>query len=144
MATQVQVVFDCADPDRMARFWATALGYALDDPPEGFETWDAFLDSIGVPPERRNDASAISDPEGAGPRIYFQRVPESKVVKNRVHLDLNVGGGRKVPLDERKRRIAAEAERLRGAGATRLGEMESDGEYHVAMQDVEGNEFDLQ
>jgi hypothetical protein len=144
MATSVQVVFDCADPDRMARFWATALGYKLDDPPEGFETWDAFLDSIGVPPERRNDASAISDPDKAGPRIYFQRVPESKTVKNRVHLDLNVGGGRKAPLEERKRRIAAEAERLREAGAMRVGELETGDEYHVAMQDVEGNEFDLQ
>ena len=58
MATQVQVVFDCADPDRMAHFWATALGYKLDDPPEGFDSWEAFLDSIGVPPEHRNDASA--------------------------------------------------------------------------------------
>ena len=144
MATQVQVVFDCADPDRMARFWATALGYALDDPPEGFETWDAFLDSIDVPPEHRNDASAISDPEKAGPRIYFQRVPEPKAVKNRVHLDLNVGGGRTAPLEERKRRIAAEADRLHEAGATRVGEFESDHEYHVGMQDVEGNEFDLQ
>jgi len=144
MGTQVQVVFDCTDPDRMAHFWATALGYKLDDPPEGFETWDAFLDSVGVPPEHRNDASAISDPEKAGPRIYFQRVPEAKTVKNRVHLDLNVGGGRKAPLEERKQRIAAVAERLREAGATRVGELQTDHEYHVAMQDVEGNEFDLQ
>jgi hypothetical protein len=144
MGTQVQVVFDCADPDRMAHFWATALDYKLDDPPEGFDTWDAFLDSVGVPPEHRNDASAISDPEKNGPRIYFQRVPEAKTVKNRVHLDLNVGGGRKAPLDERKQRIAAVAERLREAGATRIGELQTDLEYHVAMQDVEGNEFDLQ
>ena len=144
MATQVQVVFDCADPDRMARFWATALGYKLDDPPEGFESWDAFLDSIGVPAEHRNDASAVSDPDKVGPRIYFQRVPEPKSVKNRVHLDLNVGGGRTVPVEERKERIAAEAERLSAAGATRVGEMQNDEEYHVAMHDVEGNEFDLQ
>ena len=144
MATQVQVVFDCADPDRMARFWATALGYKLDDPPEGFESWDAFLDSIGVPPENRNDASAVSDPDGAGPRIYFQRVPESKSVKNRVHLDLNVGGGRRTPIEERKRRIAAEVERLESAGAAKVGEQEKDDEYHVGMKDVEGNEFDLQ
>jgi hypothetical protein len=144
MATPIQVVFDCADPDRMAHFWATALGYKLDDPPEGFDSWDAFLDSIGVSPERRNDASAVSDPGGAGPRIYFQRVPEEKTVKNRVHLDLNAGGGRRVPLPERKRRIAAEVERLRQAGATKLGEHEDADEYHVNMRDVEGNEFDIQ
>jgi hypothetical protein len=144
MATQVQVVFDCADPDRMAHFWATALGYKLDDPPEGFDSWEAFLDSIGVPPEHRNDASAVSDPDKVGCRIYFQRVPEPKTVKNRLHLDLNVGGGRKVPLEERKQRIAVEAERLRQAGATRVGELQSQEEYHVTMQDVEGNEFDLQ
>ena len=71
-------------------------------------------------------------------------IPEPKTVKNRLHLDLNVGGGRKVPLEERKRRIAAEVERLRQAGATRLGELQSEEEYHVAMRDVEGNEFDLQ
>jgi hypothetical protein len=144
MATPIQVVFDCADPDLMAHFWATALGYKLDDPPEGFESWDAFLDSIGVPAENRNDASAVSDPDGAGPRIYFQRVPESKTVKNRVHLDLNVGGGRRTPIEERKRRIAAEVERLEEAGATKVGEQEKDDEYHVGMKDVEGNEFDIQ
>ncbi len=91
MATSIQVVFDCADPDRMARFWAAALGYKLQDPPPGFATWEAFLEKQGYPRERRDSASAIVDPEGAKPRIFFQKVPEGKTVKNRVHLDLNVG-----------------------------------------------------
>jgi len=144
MATRVQVVFDCADPDRVAHFWATALGYVFQDPPEGFDTWDAFLESIGIPEDRRNDASAVVDPEGIGPRIYFQRVPEPKTLKNRVHLDINVSGGREVTLEERKRRVADEAQRLTAAGATRVREQESGDEYHVTMLDVEGNEFDLQ
>ena len=144
MATRVQVVFDCADPDRVARFWATALGYVLQDPPVGFDTWDAFLASIGVPEDRRNDASAIVDRDGTGPRVYFQRVPEAKTLKNRVHLDLNVGGPRDAPHDERRRRIEAEVHRLVQLGARQSRVVEERGEYFVNMFDPEGNEFDLQ
>jgi hypothetical protein len=145
MATDIQVVMDCADPDRVARFWARALGYKLQDPPEGHATWEDFLRSIGVPEEEWNSASAVVDPDGKGPRIYFQRVPESKVVKNRVHMDLNVSGGSSVPLDERKNRVDAEVERLVAEGATiyRPGSVERD-EYWVVLQDPEGNEFCVQ
>src|SRR6266545_8389992 len=93
MAIPIQVTFDCADPERVASFWAEALGYKLQDPPEGYANWPDFLTAIGVREAEWNKASAIVDPEGRGPRIYFQRVPESKVVKNRVHLDVTVGGG---------------------------------------------------
>jgi hypothetical protein len=144
MATNVQVVFDCADPDRLARFWATALGYKLQDPPEGYATWEDFLKEMGIPEERWNSASAVVDPDGVGPRVYFQQVPEGKSVKNRVHLDLNVGGGRDMPIEERKALIRAEADRLVGEGATRSGEVEEQGEYCLNMLDPEGNEFDLQ
>jgi catechol 2,3-dioxygenase-like lactoylglutathione lyase family enzyme len=145
MATSIQVVLDCADPDRLARFWAEALGYKLQDPPEGFASWEDFLREQGVPESEWNSASAVVDPEGAGPRIYFQRVPESKVVKNRVHLDLNVSAGSKAPLEERQRAVDTEVERLTGLGATvfRPGGVER-GEYWVVMQDPEGNEFCLQ
>ncbi len=144
MATKVQVVFDCADPDRLARFWATAVGYKLQDPPEGYATWEDFLRELGVPEAQWNSAGAVVDPDGAGPRIYFQKVPEGKSAKNRVHLDLNVGGGRETPIEERKARIHAEAERLVGEGATRLGEVDERGGYCINMLDPEGNEFDLQ
>jgi Glyoxalase-like domain len=107
MATGVQVVFDCADPGRLARFWAEALGYKLDDPPEGYDRWEDWLRDQGIPEEHWNDASAVVDPDGAGPRIYLQRVPEPKTVKNRVHLDLNVSGGGTVPIEERRRRVEA-------------------------------------
>ena len=145
MATGIQVVIDCADPARLSAFWAEALNYRLQDPPEGHATWEEFLAAQGVPESEWNSASAVVDPEGAGPRVYFQRVPEEKVVKNRVHLDLNVGGGHAAGLEERQRRVDAEAERLRGLGATifRPGAVQN-GEYWVVMQDPEGNEFCVQ
>ncbi len=145
MATRIQVVFDCADPDRLARFWASALHYRIPDPPDGFGTWEEWLKAQDIPEEEWNSASAVEDPDGAGPRIYFQRVPEQKIVKNRVHIDLNVSGGAKVPLDERRRQVDAEVERLVKEGATvfRPGSVER-GEYWVVMQDPEGNEFCVQ
>jgi Glyoxalase-like domain len=145
MATGIQVVIDCADPDRLARFWASALGYKVQDPPEGHATWEDFLLAMNIPEERWNDSGAVIDPDGPGPRIYFQRVPEPKSVKNRVHLDLNVGV-RGIPLDERRKRIDAEVERLKGEGATvfRPGQVNEFDEYWVVMQDPEGNEFCVQ
>ena len=97
MAIPIQVTFDCADPDKLARFWAEALDYILQPPPDGFDSWDAFLESIGVPEDERDTASAVVDPDGQGPRLLFQVVPEGKSAKNRVHLDVNVGGGRRGP-----------------------------------------------
>lgn len=144
MATSIQVVFDCADPASLSAFWAEALGYKQDDPPPGFATWPEFLAAQGVPEDQWNSANAISDPASVGARIFFQRVPEPKTVKNRVHLDLNVGGGHAIPLEERRTRVAAVVERLVQAGASRLHEKEQRGEYWVVMADPEGNEFCLQ
>jgi hypothetical protein len=145
MAVSIQIVFDAADPDRLARFWAAALGYQLQPPPPGFDSWDAFLDSIGVPPEERGDASAIVDPDGGRPRIFFQRVPEPKTAKNRMHIDVNAGGGAGTPLGERRRLVDAEVARLKALGATdERGAMEKHGEYWVRMNDPEGNEFCVQ
>jgi len=145
MATSIQIVFDTADPDREARFWAEALGYRLQPPPDGFATWEAFLRHTGVPEESWNDASAIVDPDGKGPRVFFQRVPEQKITKNRMHLDLNVSGGRTVALEERKRRVDAEVARLKALGASdERGAIERDEEYWVRMNDPECNEFCVQ
>ncbi|CAN5667544.1 VOC family protein [soil metagenome] len=145
MATSIQLVFDTADPDRQARFWAAALAYRLQDPPDGFASWEDALRAWGVPEEKWNDASAIVDPEGKGPRIYFQRVPEPKMAKNRMHMDLNVGGGRDVPLEERKRRVDAEVARLKELGATdERGAIEKEDEYWTRMNDPESNEFCVQ
>jgi hypothetical protein len=141
MATGVQVVFDCADPGRLARFWAEALGYKLDDPPADYQRWEDWLRDQGIPEERWNDASAVVDPDGAGPRIYFQRVPEPKTVKNRVHLDLDVSGATSLPIERRREQVEAEVERLTGIGATRLRAVEELGVYWVVMHDPEANEF---
>ena len=141
MATGVQVVFDCADPDRLARFWAQALGYKLQDPPQGYGTWETWLRDQGIPQERWNDANAVVDPDGRGPRIFFQRVPEARTTKNRVHLDLNVTGGPAAPLAERRGQVDAEVERLLGLGASRLRVVEEQGGYWAVMQDPEGDEF---
>ena len=144
MATNVQIVFDCADPDKLANFWAAALHYKIQDPPPGFASWPDFLKAQGIPESEWTSASAVVDPDGVGPRIFFQRVPEGKVVKNRVHLDLNAGGPRGTPQDDRRRRVDAEVGRLVQLGARKSRTIEERGEYFVNMFDPEGNEFDVQ
>ena len=144
MARDVQITFDCADPTGLAAFWAEALGYHLQDPPEGFESWEEALEAMGVPPESRNDASAVLDPDGSRPRLFFQRVPERKQVKNRVHLDVRAAPG--LEGDARMAALEAEAERLVSLGATRLQRYEPApplGAGHIVMADPEGNEFCL-
>jgi len=144
MAIPIQVVFDCADPPVVARFWADALGYQLQGPPEPSTVWLAFQEEHGIPEERWNDASAIIDPDGSGPRIYFQRVPEGKAVKNRLHLDINAGGPPGTPSGERQARVDEAVKRLTASGATVVRASTKYGEYCVNMLDPEGNEFDVQ
>jgi hypothetical protein len=144
MARDVQITFDCADPAGLAGFWAEALGYEVQAPPPGFESWEQALEAFGVPPEKRNDASAVVDPDGSGPRLFFQRVPEGKQVKNRVHLDVRAAPG--LEGDARMAALEAEAERLVSHGATRLGRHEPAPPLaygHIVMADPEGNEFCL-
>ncbi len=144
MSTPIQIVFDCADPDRLARFWAAALHYKEQDPPAGFASWADFLKAEGVPEADWNAASAVVDPARVGPRIYFQRMDTPKPGKNRVHLDINISGGPKVPYDERVRRVEVEVERILSLGATKQRSWEESGEYWVVLQDPEGNEFCVQ
>ena len=116
---------DCAHPASLARFWAEALGYPPPDLPEG------------------EDADVVLEPPEPGlPDVYFQRVPEGKVAKNRMHLDVRVGGDG--PLEDRRARIDAEAARLVALGASdHRGPIEEGGSYWVRMNDPEGNEFCL-
>ena len=151
MATEFQVTIDCAEPARLVRFWCEALGYVPEPPRGGFASWYDFLRSIGVPEDELADGpdgdycDSVVDPAGQGPRIWFQLVPEAKQIKNRLHLDLEIGGGDQTPIEERRRRIRAEAERLVKAGARQLTEVGRDGMDHFAivLQDPEGNEFCL-
>jgi hypothetical protein len=143
----LQIVFDCADPQRLVAFWAEALSYVVEPPPDGAPTWNDYWRSIGVPddelPTDTDAADSIIDPDGVGPRIWFQLVPEAKAGKNRLHLDLKVAGPRTVPLEVRRERVEAEVSRLEGLGAHRLRVNSAEGmnHYGVVMQDPEGNEF---
>ena len=139
MATRVQVALDCADPAAQAQFWAEALHYVVQPPPPGHDSWEDFLRSLGVPPEQWNDRSAVVDPDGHGPRIFLQRVPEPKAIKNRVHLDVQVSAG--LPPDQRPPRVAEEVDRLLALGATQVRTYDELGEHWVVLQDPEGNEF---
>jgi hypothetical protein len=138
---QVQVTFDCAEPERLARFWCEVLGYVVPPPPEGFASWDDFGSSLA--PEMRGARFACIDPSGVGPRLFFQRVPEGKVVKNRVHLDVRAGSG--LVGDERLATLEAESARLVALGAVQVRVLRADGvdESCIVMQDIEGNEFCL-
>jgi hypothetical protein len=142
VATSIQVVFDCADPSALAPFWAAALGYIEQPPPEGFNSWEDWARDQGIPEENWNDASAVVDPDGVRPRIYFQRVPEGKVVKNRIHLDINAGAGLEEP--DKRAKVEQEAERLEGLGASTFRRFDERGEFWIVMQDPEGNEFCVQ
>jgi hypothetical protein len=146
MPVAYQLVVDCADPDLLARFWAEALHYVIEPPPAGFDTWDDFYRSIGVPDEELGlGADSIADPNGEGPRIWFQVVPDTKSVKNRLHIDVHASGGRSETIEVRRQRVEAEATRLVALGATRLRANVEEGldHYAVAMLDPEGNEFDI-
>lgn len=166
MAREVQVTFDAGDPAALARFWAEALGYVIQPPPgqtappgaDVLALWGEFLSSIGVPEERHNDACAVVDPDGAGPRVFFQLVPEGTrsvvttpdgsvelvSVKNKAHLDVRVAPG--LEGDERMAALETECERLVALGATRVERHEPDPPMsggHIVMLDPEGNVFCL-
>jgi catechol 2,3-dioxygenase-like lactoylglutathione lyase family enzyme len=142
MASKVgNIVFDCADPRELSNFWSDVLGYPRSEYPEEMR---AALLASGLSEDDLALRSVAMDPTGESPRLFFQRVPEGKVVKNRVHLDINSTPGRRATPEE----VDAEVERVVGLGATVLHR--SDGawgpypEYHYVMADPEGNEFCIQ
>jgi hypothetical protein len=153
MPARFQLVIDCKDPEPLARFWAAALGYVLEPPPEGFATWDDWRRDIGLPDSELGiGADSIVDPRGAGPRIWFHALPEAKVIKNRLHFDIHastdgpyISSVRNIPLEVRKQRVDAEARRLAELGATITGALSAGDldHYAVGMKDPEDNEFDI-
>jgi Glyoxalase-like domain len=140
MYTKIQVVFDAAEPEKLAEFWGLALGYVPEPPPEGFESWEEFARSAGISEADFGEVSSRIDPAGEGPRLFFQRVPEGKTAKNRVHLDVRVAG-REVRGEERKRLVSEKVERLVQAGASLAWENENQWGDSVVLHDPEGNEF---
>lgn len=145
MSLDVQITFDCADPGRLAHFWAEALAYKVQEPPAGFDTWQDALRHFGVPEERWNSRSAIVPVEGDGPRLFFQQVPEGKTAKNRVHLDVRAAEG--MVGEERMATLQTKADLLVEHGATISHRVEPDPhqreEGFIVMWDPEGNEFCL-
>ena len=140
MSRALQVVFDAAAPGALAEFWKVALGYVSDPPPSGFSSWDEALARWGVPEERRDDANAIVDPDGAGARVFFQKVPEAKAGKNRVHLDVAVPRG--LPEGEHWPTVLALVDELTAVGAQVLDERSNPfGDHWMVLTDPEGNEF---
>ncbi len=99
---------------------------------------------MGIPQDDLNSASAIVDPTGKGPRIYFQQMDTPKLGKNRLHIYVNASGGPRSPVQARKEQVNAEVDRLLGLGAAKQREVEETGEYFVVMLDPEGNEFCVQ
>src|SRR3954451_21981795 len=148
MAVPFQLVINCVGkPERLARFWAEALGYVLEPPPDGFATWDDWRREVGLPESwQGRGTDCLIDPEGAAPRIWIQVVPDPKTTSNRLHIDIHASGGRELPIGTRKKRVDAEARRLRSLGATLLSDLGKELEpgvdhYAVALKDPEGNEF---
>jgi hypothetical protein len=136
---RLQITFDAADPHALAEFWAEALGYDVEDN-------SAFVDRLvaeGRMPASdriiRNgrsefaDVAAVDDPHGEEPRMFFQKVPEPKTAKNRMHIDIRVP-------DDRK---PAEVHRLESLGGTQLWVTDDRGPITYTMRDPEGNEFCL-
>ena len=140
MYFKIQVVLDAADPARLAEFWALALDYVFEPPPKGFEAWEDFARSIGMPEEEFGDQAAIIDPADEGPRLYFQRVPERKIAKNRVHLDVRVADG-EIGGEERKQLVSEKVEQLVEAGASIAWVNDTVRDNSIVLRDPEDNEF---
>ena len=152
MSRHIQVTFDAQDPRALSTFWRDVLGYVHPGPPgvevadgtDPLAAWDEFLARIGVLEDQRNTRSAIEDPDGRGPRLFFQQVPEERAAKNRVHLDVRAAPGLRG--EERMAVLEAECDRLVALGARRLRRFDPQpplSEGHIVMTDPEGNEFCL-
>ena len=134
MARIGNITFACENPRALAEFWAAVLGYEIEQfPPEFAET----LRSHGVGESELASEVAARDPEGKGPRLYFQRKEKTRTATAPIHLDVNVDQDH-----------AGELQRLLGLGATlvetrtrRVGPIS---ETWTVMRDPEGNPFCVQ
>ncbi|KRF19125.1 hypothetical protein ASG90_02855 [Nocardioides sp. Soil797] len=155
-----QLTIDSNDPGVLVRFWAPVLGYEVQPPPEGFESWNDYYASIGVPDDELDadgdGSDRIFDPTGGGPPIWFQIVPEKKSIKNRFHFDLYpTKRDKSLSIEQRKELVEAKVDELLLSGASVIrrypadfADTVSDDDeeplvegYFVLMGDPEGNEF---
>lgn len=135
MATRFDLTFDCHDAPVLAAFWKLALGYEDEPPPAPFATREAWVASFGEDDDGLGGAW-LRDPEGVGPRLSILEVPEPKVAKNRLHIDVRVAG--EGTPEQRWARIEAKVHQLLAAGATSLALVEG---HHAVLADPEGNEL---
>jgi hypothetical protein len=136
MAVRIDLTLDCADPTRLADFWKLALGYVDEPPPAPFTTREEWLGQFALDEDDADDGAWLCDPDGVGPRLSLLQVPEPKVAKNRLHMDVRVSAS--AAADQRWTTITETVTRLTAAGATQLQEFPG---HHVVMADPEGNEF---
>ena len=136
MATDFQVTVDCSSPHELADWWAEALGWTVEPSDEafirrmidaGYATEEETTTHRGVLVWKTG--AAITSPDPGRPRLLFQLVPETKTVKNRLHLDLR-------PDDQ-----DAEVRRVEGLGARRVSVGQGADVSWVVLADPEGNEF---
>jgi hypothetical protein len=136
MAQRIQVAIDCDDPYRLAEFWARVLGYEMMEPPDGFASW---AEHARAQAEEPGEAWVkIVDSDRREPTLLFHRVPEAKVVKNRVHLDVRApdeGPG------DRQEQVDSFVERIVALGGSKIRDVVDDAGYFAVMHDPEGNEF---
>ena len=108
-----ELVIDCSDPERLAAFWKEVLGYEISETDE------------------EEGLVVLEGPEGSGPTLLFIKVPDEKVVKNRLHIDVS----------PRDRDQAEEVERIIALGAREIDVGQGDDATWVVLADPEGNEF---
>lgn len=131
-----QIAIDCADPHSLVKFWAAVTGYEVEDHSAGVAQmieagYASRDDAVEIDGKLQwATAAACRDPDGVGPRLLFQVVPEAKTVKDRIHLDLQFGEHRD-----------AEVERIVALGATKLWEGQQGPHTWITLADPEGNEF---
>jgi hypothetical protein len=149
-SSRLSITIDCRDPKALVAFWCAALGYVPEPPPHGHVSWLAYWQAMGIPHDELqgiddSTCDSIVDPLGTGPRIWFQVVPEVKVRKNRVHLDIDVTDGRRGDVASRRETVDRAAVRLMTVGAQHVATHAPEGAdyYAVVMADPEGNEFCL-
>jgi glyoxalase superfamily protein len=145
-----QLTIDANDPERLARFWQQALGWVPAPPPappagtgDGPTWWAHYRGRLGG---LNAFADRLFDPAGVGPPLWFQKVPEGKAGKNRLHLDLYpTARDDSLPLERRIELVDAKAAELVALGATIIHRIRDDDpadlQYYLILQDPEGNEF---
>jgi hypothetical protein len=131
------VTIDCQHPVVLSRFWCDLLGYIEEPPPQGYDNWHDYDLANGVSTDQAESGCTIIDPDGHGPRLYFQQVPEPKTVKNRVHLDIVASERHRWP------EVADAAERAMAQGGRTIRQSDDPDDRFIVLADPEGNEFCL-